>query len=142
MKIVSAVCLCLMSVFAVAAEISIENAWARATPPGARTGAAYFSLRNTGDADRLVGVKSTVAEKSEVHTHIAEGSMMRMQHLPQLEVAAGGDVEFAPGGLHIMLMGLHAPLRAGDKFTFTLVFEKAGEIEVTVDIVDARKEAS
>lgn len=139
-KYVGLVCLLLVSAFAESSGISVENAWARATPPGALNGAAYFALRNDGPADRLIGVKSPTAEKSEIHTHVAEGGMMRMQHVPVLDVAAGSDVEFGPGGLHVMLMGLHAPLRAGEKLELTLVFEQAGEIEITIGVIDARRD--
>ncbi|MEQ8206613.1 MAG: copper chaperone PCu(A)C [Woeseia sp.] len=139
-KYIGLVCLLLVAAFAEASGVSVEDAWVRATPPGARTGAAYFVLRNNGVADRLIGVKSPAAAKSEIHTHVADGGMMRMQHVPVLDIAAGSDVEFGPGGLHVMLMGLRAPLRAGEELVLSLVFEHAGEVEVTIGIVDARKE--
>lgn len=133
--------LMLLSTIAGAADIKLDDVWARATPPGARTGAAYFTVHNTGAADRLVAAASIVAETVEVHTHEHKDGMMQMRHVPVLDIAQNSTVEFRPGGLHVMLIGLVAPLQAGDEFQLTLTFEQAGEITVPVRIVDARRES-
>ncbi len=120
-----------------AAGIRVEEAWARATPGAAKVGAAYFTVDNHGaTADRLLGasVAPSVAERSEIHTHLMEGGVMRMRPVQAVEVEPGAELVFQPGGLHIMLIGLKKPLRQGDVFALTLVFEKAGPVTVDVGV--------
>lgn len=119
---------------AAAAEVAVTAAWARATPAAARTGAAYLTLHNTGAADRLLGAEAAVAERVEVHTHRMDGGVARMERVEAVPLAAGAVVPFAPGGLHVMLIGLMAPLQAGASFPLTLVFERAGRVGVTVAV--------
>ncbi len=115
--------------------IKVENPWARASAGAARAGAAYMALVNNGDAaDTLINVKSDVSKRTEIHTHMMDGGVMRMRQIEGIEVPAGEPVVLQPGGLHIMFMGLHAPFKEGDAFPLTLVFEHAGEIEVNVSI--------
>ena len=116
-------------------DLRIEHPYAQATPPGARTGGAYFTVRNLGTAaDRLVGVASPVSKRAEVHSMKMEGSVMRMRAVPSLEIPPGKSVALAPGGYHVMLIGLAHPLAAGDKVPLTLTFEKAGKVDVTADV--------
>lgn len=135
-------CLSLMqpTAFAAAAEASakdivIERAWARATAGRAANGAAYVTLQSQGGADRLVGVSSNAAKRVELHTHIKDGDIMRMRHIEAIPVDAGATVEMRPGGLHIMLMGLHAPLKEGATLVLNLTFEKSGDVEVQAEIL-------
>ncbi len=121
-----------------AGAIAIDHAWARATAPSARNGAAYFVLTNRGaEADRLVAASSPVAEKAELHTHQAENGVMRMRPVDSIAVAPGGTATLAPGGLHVMLLGLREPLVKGGTFPLTLVFEKAGTTTVPVSVQGA-----
>lgn len=123
-------------------EIKIENAWARATPGLARNGGAYFVAKNEGkDGDRIVGVTANVSARTELHTHINDNGVMRMRQVEGVDVPAGGEVVFRPGGYHIMFIGLHKPLKQGERFPVTLTFEKAGEktVEVNVMAVGAMK---
>lgn len=118
-----------------AKAFDIQQAWSRAMPPSAPTGAVYFVLKNPeNEADRLIGVRTERAEKAELHTHIHEGEIMRMQQVEAVEVPAAGQVEFKPGGHHVMLFKLSEPLAAGDHFPLTLIFEKAGEVTVDVSV--------
>lgn len=118
-----------------------SQVWSRAMPPTAPTGAVYFVLHNPSDApDRLVGVQTHRAEKAELHTHVHEGEVMRMERIDSVEVPAGGDVAFKPGGNHVMLFKLTEPLVAGERFPLTLIFEKAGEVKVDVTIQDQAPE--
>ena len=123
-----------------AAEPSIEivAAWARATPPGVDNGAVYCTIVNHGAADKLVGAHSSAAHLAEVHASISENGIVEMRRVEDLPVGAGASVELAPGGTHVMLVGLAAPLGAGAKVELTLVFATAGEIAVEVPVVDAR----
>ena len=123
------------------AEIEIADAYARSASPMAKSGAAFLVIRNTDDtADRLIGVASDAAAKTELHTHIAgENGVMRMVHVEEgFELPAGGMIEMKRGAEHVMLMGLTAPLSQGDTIALTLVFEKAGEMTIDVPVDNAR----
>ncbi|MGE0719438.1 MAG: copper chaperone PCu(A)C, partial [Alphaproteobacteria bacterium] len=85
--------------------IAVVDAWARATPRVAHMSAAYMTLRNSGAADRLIGVSSPAASAVEMHTVVRDGDVMRMRPVAAIDVAAGGSVELKPGGVHIMLSG-------------------------------------
>ncbi|MCW8158162.1 copper chaperone PCu(A)C [Stutzerimonas stutzeri] len=124
---------------AVATELAISQAWSRAMPPSAPTGAVYFVLENRGDQpQRLVGAQTPRAGKTELHTHVHQGDMMKMQQIESVDVPASGKVEFKPGGNHVMLFGLKQPLVAGESFPLTLQFESGAEVTTEVSIeVDA-----
>lgn len=115
--------------------ITVAHPWARATPPGAKVGAAYLEIKaGKGVKDRLVGAKSAVAGTAEIHEHVNEGGVMKMRKVDAVAVPAGKSLVLAPGGHHVMLMDLKAPLKEGDLLKLTLVFEKAGEIEVDASV--------
>ena len=120
-------------------ELVVSQAWSRAMPPSAPTGAVYFVLENRGEhSQRLIGAQTPRAEKTELHTHEHQGDMMKMQRIDSVEVPAAGKVEFKPGGNHVMLFGLKQPLVAGESFPVTLQFESGSEITTEVSIeVDA-----
>ncbi|EIK52409.1 hypothetical protein YO5_06391 [Stutzerimonas stutzeri TS44] len=120
-----------------AATLAVSQAWSRAMPPSAPTGAVYFVLDNVGQQDdRLVAARTPRAEKAELHTHVHEGDMMRMRQVDSVAVPAGESVRFQPSGNHVMLFGLKQPLVAGERFELMLEFEHAGEITTDVDILD------
>lgn len=113
--------------------LKIERPWARETPRMARAGGAFMIIENAGAAvDRLLGASSPVAARTEVHMVIQDGDVMRMREVPALELAPQSRTELKPGGYHVMLMELKAPLKAGDRFPLTLNFEKAGPLTVEV----------
>lgn len=115
--------------------LQVHEAWAPATPGKVRNGAAYLTLMNAGaKADRLIGVSSPVAKKTELHRSIMEDGVMHMRPVASLPVKPGAHTMLEPGGVHIMLMGLKAPLREGDKFPVVLTFEHAGASEITVTV--------
>jgi copper(I)-binding protein len=116
--------------------IVIEQPWARATP--VKVGGAYMTLRNAGAApDRLVKIASPAAEKAEMHETRVAGGMAMMRPVAAVELAPGATVEFRPGGLHLMLMGLARPLKEGESLTLVLTFEKAGTIEIEATVEKA-----
>jgi copper(I)-binding protein len=124
------------------ADLHIDHPWSRAMPPNAPAGAAYFLVENRGNsADRLVAVSTPRAGKSELHNHVHENGLMKMVHVSAVDVAAGAQVEFSPGGYHVMLFQLNQPLQAGDRFPLTLQFEKAGSIEVEVQVQEGSSAA-
>lgn len=119
-----------------AGGITVDQPFSRATPGGAKVGGGYMTLINKGAADdKLVSAASPAAERVEIHEMKMQGDVMKMAELPGgLPVAAGKTVSLAPGGYHLMLMNLKAPLQAGDKVPVTLTFEKAGKLEVTLSV--------
>jgi periplasmic copper chaperone A len=118
---------------ALAGELTVTGAWARTTPPGIPMGAAYLTIHNdTKKSDRLLKLKASVGRKAEVHrTEVIEG-VARMREVSVLHLAPGEKAEFAPGGMHVMLMGLEKPLVEGGSFELELLFEVAGPRKVKV----------
>ena len=119
----------------------VVESWARATPGGVRNGAAYVTIENRGrDAVRLTAVSSPAAARAALHSHAMEAGIMKMRPVAAVEVAAGTVTAMKPGRLHIMLMGLAAPLIEGASFPLTLTFEPAGAVtlEITVMKTGAR----
>ena len=118
--------------------LSIDSPWSLALPPITPNGAVYFRIENRGPAaDRLVSAHSPVAARAEIHAHEMDGGMMTMRQVHSVEVPAQGEVAFEPGGLHVMLLGLKKPLVAGERYPLVLEFEKAGTIEVAVEITSS-----
>jgi periplasmic copper chaperone A len=116
-------------------QVSIENAWSRATAPGARVGAGYFTIRNKSAApDRLVGASSPAAARVETHVIEKQGEVLRMREVKGYAVPAKGSFELKPGGAHLMLVDIKAPLKEGDRVPLTLKFEKAGEVSVQLRV--------
>jgi len=122
---------------AAAAPPVVEDAWARATPPAAKTGAVYLALTADTD-DRLVGAASPAAREVQIHTHVAEGGMSRMVQLPELALPRGSRVQLEPGGLHLMLIDLARPLVAGESIEVTLNLASGDRVELAVPVLDAR----
>lgn len=121
-----------------AGALKIGQPWARPTVAGQGAGGAYLSLHNSGRTpDRLLGGRTPAAERVELHEMRMDGDVMRMREKVAVDLPAGQRVALAPGGLHLMLMGLKAPLKVGDQLPLTLRFEKAGEIEVTLQVQSA-----
>jgi copper(I)-binding protein len=116
-------------------NLHIDHPYARPTPPGARTGGAYFTIRNSGtQADRLVRVASPVATSVELHTMKMEDNLMKMRAISALDIPAGATVSLGSGGYHVMLVNLAHPLTAGSSVPLTLTFEHAGSIDVTAPV--------
>lgn len=123
---------------AVKGPIAVSGAWSRATPAQAPTGAAFMTITNTGaESDRLVAANAKVSKTVELHLHMEMGGVMRMRPVEAIDIRPGKAVTLEPGGLHVMLIGLAAPLGQGDSFPLTLAFEKAGDVTVTVDVQGA-----
>ena len=117
-------------------SISIEKPFSRATPGGSKVGAGYMTITNKGTAaDRLVSASSPAAGKVEIHEMKMQDGVMKMRELAGgLPIEAGKTAALAPGGYHLMLIELKAPLKTGDKVPVTLIFEKAGKVDVTLDV--------
>jgi periplasmic copper chaperone A len=117
-------------------KLQIEQAWARATPPAARTGAVYLTLINHGDApERLVSAVTSAAARAELHAHSNDGGVMRMKAVDAVTVPPGKRVSLEPAGVHVMLIDLKGPLRDGTRLSLTLSFANAGDITVEVPVL-------
>ena len=111
-------------------------AWARATPPAAKIAAVYVTLMNHGQAaDRLLAASTPAAARAELHAHLNEGGVIRMKALDAITLSPGERVTLGPGGLHVMLIDLKAPLREGAQLALTLRFAKGGEMTLDVPIL-------
>ncbi|MBS7811263.1 copper chaperone PCu(A)C [Roseococcus pinisoli] len=117
-----------------AATLSLENGWTRAAGQG-RQGAGFVTIRNTGtEPDRLVAASSPAASRVELHTSLREGDVMRMRPVETIEIPAGGSVALAPGGFHMMLLGLTRSLEVGQVIPLSLRFERAGQVTVNLTV--------
>ena len=116
--------------------VKIQNLWARATPGKATTGAAYMTIHNKGNlTDRLMFVRSKVANRIELHTHTTDNNVMRMRQVDGVNILARTSLIFKPGGYHLMLIGLHKPLRKGEHFEAEFVFKRSGNLKGMVKIM-------
>ena len=118
-------------------DLEITNAWARATPPGAATGAAYLTVTNKGAApDTLTAIDTPVAGIAMLHKMEMDNGVMKMRMVDGgIAIDPGKTVTLAPDGLHIMLMDMTEPLKAGGTLTLTVTFAKAGSATVTMPIL-------
>ncbi len=118
-----------------AGSLMLHQPWARASIGQAKAGAAYLTIANEGsEPDRLLAAETPAAKVAQLHTHLMKDGIMKMRRVEAVEISPGEPVVFRPGGLHIMMMGLKAPLREGESFPVTLTFEKAGRVEISVTI--------
>jgi copper(I)-binding protein len=119
-----------------AGDLVISQAWTRATPNGAKIGGGFLTIENKGSApDKLIGVSGDIAGKIEVHEMAMNNGVMKMRPLDKgLAIEPGKTVKLAPGGYHLMIMDLKSPLKQGDHVPLTLEFEKAGKVQVTLDV--------
>ena len=123
-----------------AGSLTIGHPYARPTAPSQPTGGGYLKLVNNGAADRLLSASVPISASVELHSMRMEGDVMRMRQVDAIDIPAGQTVVLKPGGLHLMFIGLKAPLAAGQRFPMKLKFEKAGEVAVEV-VVDAAASA-
>ena len=114
--------------------IAVENAWARPTIGAGTTSAAYFTMTDKGAPDRLVSAATPVAAGAELHETIDDKGVMKMRAVDGLALTPGKPTRLAPGGYHLMLVGLKQPLKAGESFPLTLRFEHAPEMMVNVAV--------
>jgi copper(I)-binding protein len=111
------------------AQVSIDQPWMRATAPGAKVAGGFMTVANTGAADRLVAAASPVAERVELHVHMHEGGVMKMQQVQGFDIPANGKFVLKPGGAHLMFVDIKRQIKEGEKIPVTLKFEKAGEVK-------------
>lgn len=117
-------------------DLELSGAFTRATLPNAPVGGGYVTITNKGDeADRLVSAQSSFSPDVQIHEMAVVNDVMQMQQLPEgLDIPAGETVTLAPGGLHMMFMNISQPFVQGETVPVTLVFEKAGEVEIELAV--------
>lgn len=120
----------------VAGDLQIIHPHIPQPAASAKTAGGFMAIVNTGaEADRLIGVESAIAAKSEVHeSKVDADGVGTMNHIDALEIPAGGTVSLERGGYHIMFMGLTGPLTEGEMHKATLIFEKAGRVEIEFQV--------
>ena len=120
-------------------SLDIGHPYARATPPNAPVSGGYLTIHNNGEeADRLISAEAIFADRVEIHEMSMDGDVMKMRQLTDgVEIPAGGDVVLAPGGYHIMFIGIDSQFKEGEMRKAKLTFEKAGTIELEFKVQDA-----
>ncbi len=133
--LISLLAIALLTACAGPRAIEVKNPWARAALTGENS-AVYFEIRNgLSEADEVIGVSSEVAEAVEVHfSSLNADGVMQMKRQDSVPLEAGAEVTFAPGGLHVMLIGLTQALEAGSTMELTLSFAESGDIQLSVPV--------
>jgi len=123
-------------VLAAAADtVSVENPYVRLVPPSAQTTGAFMVIRNNGDKDvKVLKADNPVSKVTELHTHLNEGGVMKMRQVPAIDIKAKGEAVLQPGGLHVMLIDLKAPLKEGDVVPITLNFDDGSSKKVEAKV--------
>ena len=135
MKFLISLALVFATPLASLAEVTVTDPWARASILASRPGAAYVTAESDKD-DRLIGASTPIADRVMIHAVETDANGVgRMVHRETLDLPAGEAVNFAPGGMHLMLMGLSEKLVEGTTFPLTLHFEAAGEVTVNVPVL-------
>lgn len=137
MKAIFAVAMLAASLPAFAANVSVSDAWARATMPGQQVSGAYMKIESDADA-RLIGASSPAVPRVEVHEMKMDGDVMRMREVKAIDLPKGKSVSLEPGGYHIMLMNLKKPIAAGDVIPLNLVIESGGKKQTVEVKAEAR----
>ncbi len=126
-------------------QLVVAQPWSMALPPNAPTVAAYFVITNGGaENDKLKAVDSPIAGAAQLHEHVSQDGLMKMQHVETVDIPGGGTATFAPMAYHVMLLDLkdRARLIDGQSFPLTLHFEKAGDLTVEVMVLKQRPDAA
>lgn len=117
------------------AQITITDAWTRATAPGAKIAAGYMTINNAGKTpDKLLSASSPAAEKVETHVTVKEGDIFRMREVKGYDIPAGGSFELKPGGAHLMFVNIKAPMKEGTTVPATLKFQRLGDFPVEFQV--------
>ncbi|MGA9221755.1 MAG: copper chaperone PCu(A)C, partial [Pseudomonas graminis] len=126
-------------------QLVVAQPWSMALPPNAPTVAAYFVITNGGaENDKLKAVDSPIAGAAQLHEHVSQDGLMKMQHVETVDIPGGGTATFAPMAYHVMLLDLkdRARLIDGQSFPLTLHFEKAGDLTVDVMVLKQPPDAA
>lgn len=120
--------------FSVLANVMFVEGYVRAMPASVPNTAAYFTLMNHGPEIKLVGVETVVAEEAQLHTLVDEGGVVKMKQLQSFTIPEHGNLELAPSGDHVMILGLKQPLNVGEKVDLTLKFDDGSEQVISIKV--------
>ena len=121
---------------AAADNVSVQDAYVRLAPPNAPATGAFMVIKNNGDKDvKVLKADNPVSKVTELHTHLNEGGVMKMRPVPSIEVKAKGQAVLQPGGLHVMMIDLKAPMKEGDVVPITLTFDDGSSKQVDAKVV-------
>jgi copper(I)-binding protein len=117
-------------------QVTVQDPYVRLAPPNAPATGAFMVIRNAGDKDvKVVKADNPVSRVTELHTHLNEGGVMKMRPVPAIDVKAKGEAVLKPGGLHVMLIDLKAPMKEGDTVPLTLTFDDGSTKKVDAKVV-------
>lgn len=121
---------------AAADQVEVHQPYVRLAPPNAPAAGAFMVIRNTGSKDvKVVKADNPASRVTELHTHLNEAGVMKMRQVPAIEIKAGGEALLQPGGLHIMLIDLKAPMQEGDNIAITLGFDDGSSKQVDAKVM-------
>lgn len=121
---------------AAADQVEVHQPYVRLAPPNAPAAGAFMVIRNTGSKDvKVVKADNPASRVTELHTHLNEAGVMKMRQVPAIEIKAGGEAKLQPGGLHIMLIELKAPMQEGDNIAITLGFDDGSSKQVDAKVM-------
>ena len=116
--------------------ISVESPYVRLAPPNAPATGAFMVIKNSGDKDvKVVKADNPASRVTELHTHLNEGGVMKMRPVPAIEVKSKGEAVLKPGGLHVMLIDMKAPMKEGDSVPITLMFDDGSSKTVDAKVM-------
>ncbi|MBY3120832.1 DUF1775 domain-containing protein [Rhizobium laguerreae] len=121
-------------------DLDVSGGFAKAMLPGQPVGGGFFTVKNNGQADdRLVSVSSPAAGEVQIHEMVTKDNVMRMRQLKDgIAIAAGETVKLEPGNLHLMFQKVKSPFKQGDAVSVTLTFEKAGKVDLVLQVLSAQ----
>ena len=116
--------------------VTVQEPYVRLAPPNAPATGAFMVIKNSGDKDvKVVKADNPASKVTELHTHLNDGGVMRMRPVAAIEVKAKGEAVLQPGGLHVMMINLLAPLKEGDSVPITLTFDDGSSKKVDAKVV-------
>ncbi|MEI7613264.1 MAG: copper chaperone PCu(A)C [Betaproteobacteria bacterium] len=121
--------------FAAEPELMIHDPYVRLAPPNAPATGAFMVIMNTGKEDRkLLKAESPAAKTVELHNHINDNGVMKMREVTNIDIKANGQAELKPGSYHVMLIGMHQPLKEGDAIPITLSFDDGSKLQISAPV--------
>lgn len=121
---------------AAADNVSVADPYVRLAPPNAPATGAFMVIRNNGDKDvKVVKADNPASRATELHNHINDGGVMKMRPVAAIEIKPKGEAVLKPGGLHVMLIDLKAPMKEGDVVPITLGFDDGSSKQVDAKVV-------
>ena len=119
-------------------QISVTHAFSRASVGKSKNAAVYMNIGSKLDNEtKLIGARTKISTKASLHNHLNDNGVLKMRPVKYISIPAGGSAELKPGGYHVMLMGLKAPLTEGTEFNVELIFEGGETREVAINVLAA-----